>query len=123
MNRIEMFLELRKDNTKVFKNRNGYLYYINQVGDLVYNNGCHEINVTNINLNSLMEYTEVKRPFRERIKENDKYYYIEDSGEIESDIFTDCKFEWNRARFGNVFETEQECQEALIKVREVLGNE
>lgn len=122
MNRIEMFLELRKDNTKVFENRNGRLYYINQVGDLVYYNGRYEINVTSINLNSLMDYTEVKKPFRERIKEGEEYFYIEDNGNVDNDRFENCSFEVERIKFGNCFETFKEAQEARERIRKALIN-
>lgn len=123
MNRMEMFFELKKDPTKRFRN-NSFEYFVDtdEVLKMKYLEESDDLadRVMYLNFESKEEYTEVKKSFKDRVKVGDEYFMFDTELEVDYSRYGYDFIDDIRIYGGNFFETKEECEEAIIKIKELL---
>lgn len=124
MNRIEMFAELKKDPTKRFRTST-YEYFVSKDGKLLFkgfNDSDYKAELVEyLGFNSKSKCFEVKKPFKDRVKIGDVYFAFSSSDlEVWDSKYVDDNIDRRSIEIGNFFETKEECEEAVRKIKELL---
>ena len=123
MNRLEMFVELKKDNTKVFREILGGVEYYVEEGNLMWRKGnsCGK-DVEVIGFNDGCHYQEVVKPYCEVIETSEVYWFVDFKEDDHVEWYTYHKDDIDERyrKQGNMFRTKEEAIEAGKKMLEAI---